>query len=98
MIQVTPERGLEVKISGSGASGSPPTTLSPTILHVNWRCMAVLKFIYHLFLVFYNGRKLRILFTLLLGETARDEPYGVDFLIPVEGYDPIEFTLTKICG
>ncbi|XP_020097587.1 uncharacterized protein LOC109716509 isoform X2 [Ananas comosus] len=69
VFKVTPERGLEVKISGSGASGSPPTTLSPTILHVNWRC-----------------------------ETARDEPYGVDFLIPVEGYDPIEFTLTKICG
>ncbi|CAB4318100.1 unnamed protein product [Prunus armeniaca] len=35
---VIPENGLEVKVSGSGATGSPPTTLSPTMLNVDWRC------------------------------------------------------------
>jgi hypothetical protein len=46
-----------------------PTTLSPTVLNVDWRC-----------------------------EIARSSPYEVNILIPVEGYDPIEFTLTKKCG
>ncbi|XP_052196676.1 uncharacterized protein LOC127804011 isoform X2 [Diospyros lotus] len=36
--KISPEHGLEVKLSGSGASGRPPTTLSPTILMVDWRC------------------------------------------------------------
>ncbi|CAB4305615.1 unnamed protein product [Prunus armeniaca] len=31
IIKILPENGLEVKVSGSGATGSPPTTLSPTI-------------------------------------------------------------------
>ncbi|KAJ1283196.1 hypothetical protein BS78_03G109500 [Paspalum vaginatum] len=31
-------------------------------------------------------------------EIARSSPYEVHVLIPVEGYDPIEFTLTKTCG
>ncbi|XP_072999180.1 uncharacterized protein [Typha latifolia] len=69
VFKVSPERGLEVKFSGSGASGSAPTTLSPSVLNVNWRC-----------------------------ELARNTPYEINILIPVEGYDPIEFTLAKICG
>lgn len=68
VFEVNPKKGLEVKLSGSGAKGSPPTTLSPTILLVSWRC-----------------------------EVARDTPYEVTISIPVKGYNPIEFTLTKIC-
>ncbi|KAI8017396.1 hypothetical protein LOK49_LG04G01168 [Camellia lanceoleosa] len=37
-VKVFPEHGLEVRLSGSGANGSPPTTLSPTMLMVDWRC------------------------------------------------------------
>ncbi|KAG6603939.1 hypothetical protein SDJN03_04548, partial [Cucurbita argyrosperma subsp. sororia] len=39
IIQVFPENGLEVKVSGSGATGSYPTTLSPSMLMINWRCV-----------------------------------------------------------
>lgn len=35
---VFPDKGLEVELSGSASAGDPPTTLSPTILNVNWRC------------------------------------------------------------
>ncbi|KAJ3694298.1 hypothetical protein LUZ60_009778 [Juncus effusus] len=63
--KVNPASGLEVKLSGSIAN---PTTLSPSILNVNWRC-----------------------------ETGRESPYQVDIQIPIDGYEPIEFTLTKIC-
>ncbi|KAH0984728.1 hypothetical protein GBA52_011905 [Prunus armeniaca] len=68
IIKILPENGLEVKVSGSGATGSPPTTLSPTMLNVDWRC-----------------------------ETARDTPYEVNITIPVEGYEPIQFFLAKLC-
>ncbi|XP_077244260.1 G-protein coupled receptor [Tasmannia lanceolata] len=68
VFKVNPDKGLEVKLSGSGADGSPPTTLSPSTLIVNWRC-----------------------------EKAHDSPYEVAISIPLEGYEPIEFTLTKIC-
>ncbi|KAF3794785.1 hypothetical protein EJ110_NYTH06536 [Nymphaea thermarum] len=67
--KVYPENGLEVKLSGSGAVGHPPTTLSPTILDVSWRC-----------------------------EKALDAPYEVSISIPVKGYEPVEFSLTKSCG
>ncbi|KAF5758066.1 hypothetical protein HanXRQr2_Chr16g0725091 [Helianthus annuus] len=30
-------------------------------------------------------------------QTARDDPYEVQLTIPVEGYDPIQFSLTKMC-
>lgn len=40
-LQVFPENGLEVKVSGSGATGSYPTTLSPSMLMIDWRCMDV---------------------------------------------------------
>ncbi|RVX16636.1 hypothetical protein CK203_006160 [Vitis vinifera] len=66
--QIFPEHGLKVGLSGSGATGRPPTTLSPTMLVVDWSC-----------------------------EKARDTPYEVDITIPVEGYEPIQFTLTKMC-
>lgn len=67
-VKVSPEHGLEVRLSGSGATGSQPTTLSPTMLMVAWRC-----------------------------EEARDNPYEVEITVPVQGYEPIQFSLTKIC-
>ena len=33
-----------------------------------------------------------------VGEIIRSNPYVVNVSIPVAGYDPIEFTLTKECG
>ncbi|XP_073105586.1 uncharacterized protein [Elaeis guineensis] len=38
VFKVYPDKGLEVRLSGSAASGSAPTTLSPTILNIDWRC------------------------------------------------------------
>nr|XP_043634822.1 uncharacterized protein LOC122605924 isoform X2 [Erigeron canadensis] len=67
-ITVSPDTGLEVTLSGSAATGSPPTTLSPTLLNIDWRC-----------------------------ERAHDSPYEVQVTIPVDGYDPVKFTLTKMC-
>ncbi|RWV99450.1 hypothetical protein GW17_00037636, partial [Ensete ventricosum] len=67
--KVNPNKGLEVKLTGSAESGRAPTTLSPTVLNIYWRC-----------------------------EQARDTPYEIEILIPVDGYDPIGFTLTKLCG
>lgn len=29
---------------------------------------------------------------------ARDYPYEVDFTVPVHGYEPVQFTLNKMCG
>ncbi|XP_065019273.1 uncharacterized protein LOC135583780 isoform X3 [Musa acuminata AAA Group] len=66
--KVNPNKGLEVKLTGSAESGRAPTTLSPTVLNIYWRC-----------------------------EQARDTPYEIEILIPVDGYDPIGFTLTKLC-
>ncbi|KQK03756.2 hypothetical protein BRADI_2g09637v3 [Brachypodium distachyon] len=66
--KVNPLKGLDVMLTGSGANGAMPTTLSPTVLTVNWRC-----------------------------EIIRSSPYEVNVSIPVSGYDPIEFTLTKKC-
>lgn len=68
IVKVLPEHGLAVTLSGSGSTGSPPTTLSPAMLTVDWRC-----------------------------EKARDTPYEVQVAIPVEGYEPIQFILTKMC-
>ncbi|KAI9108013.1 hypothetical protein K1719_020886 [Acacia pycnantha] len=65
---VSPNKGLELKLSRSAANGEPPTTLSPTVLIVDWRC-----------------------------KVARDVPYEVDISIPVVGYEPIQFVLTKMC-
>lgn len=67
--KVYPDEGLEIGLSGSAASGVAPTTLSPSVLLLNWRC-----------------------------ERIHDSPYEIYISIPVEGYDPIEFTLTKFCG
>ncbi|XP_016480397.1 uncharacterized protein LOC107801567 [Nicotiana tabacum] len=68
LIKVAPEKGLKVTLSGSAATGGSPTTLSPTVLLIDWRC-----------------------------EVARDSPYEVEVTIPVENYDPVQFTLTKMC-
>ncbi|KAL3629637.1 hypothetical protein CASFOL_026859 [Castilleja foliolosa] len=68
-IKISPEEGLVVGLSGSGANGRPPTTLSPTMILLDWRC-----------------------------EKARDAPYEVEITIPVENYDPIQFTFAKMCG
>ncbi|KAF5791784.1 hypothetical protein HanRHA438_Chr09g0410531 [Helianthus annuus] len=68
-VTVSPKTGLEVTLSGSASTGSPPTTLSPTLLNINCSC-----------------------------QTARDDPYEVQLTIPVEGYDPIQFSLTKMRG
>lgn len=67
-VKVLPQDGLEVHLSGSGAAGNPPTTLSPTVLTVDWTC-----------------------------KKAQMSPYEVEISIPVENYDPVNFTLTKIC-
>lgn len=32
------------------------------------------------------------------GEMAHDTPYEVNITIPVQGYEPIQFFLTKMCG
>ncbi|XWS42104.1 hypothetical protein CRYUN_Cryun17cG0140100 [Craigia yunnanensis] len=68
IVKVYPENGLEVKLSGTGATGKPPTTLSPSTLLLDWRCVK-----------------------------AHNTPYEVNITIPVEGYEPIEFVLTKMC-
>uniref|UniRef100_A0A0E0JGP6 Uncharacterized protein n=1 Tax=Oryza punctata TaxID=4537 RepID=A0A0E0JGP6_ORYPU len=36
--KVNPAKGLVVTLTGSGTNGAMPTTLSPTILNVIWRC------------------------------------------------------------
>ncbi|RZC23511.1 hypothetical protein D0Y65_003036 [Glycine soja] len=41
-LKVLPDKGLEVGLSGSAAKGKPPTTLSPSMLIVDWRCMVPL--------------------------------------------------------
>lgn len=38
LIQVSPEKGLAVGLTGSAADGVPPTTESPSILEVQWQC------------------------------------------------------------
>ncbi|KAF3638482.1 hypothetical protein FXO37_24368 [Capsicum annuum] len=68
LVKVSPEQGLKVRFSGSAATGGSPTTLSPTVLLIDWRC-----------------------------NVARDNPYDVEVTIPIENYDPIQFTLTKMC-
>ncbi|XP_042379388.1 uncharacterized protein LOC121971929 isoform X1 [Zingiber officinale] len=68
LIKVNPDKGLEVKLTGSAENGRAPTTLSPTVLNIYWRC-----------------------------EVARDTPYEIKIMVPVDGYDPIGFTLTKLC-
>ena len=32
------------------------------------------------------------------GEKSRTTPYEVNVTIPVDGYDPVQFFLTKLCG
>lgn len=67
-VKVYPENGLEIQLSGSAAAGKPPTTLTPSVLIVDWTC-----------------------------REARDTPYEVEITIPVQNYEPILFTLSKMC-
>ncbi|CAG7886169.1 unnamed protein product [Brassica rapa] len=68
IVKVSPETGLNVKISGSSLTGNHPTTLSPSTLVLDWNC-----------------------------EKSRKTPYEVNVTIPVDGYDPVQFFLTKLC-
>ncbi|XP_031387637.1 uncharacterized protein LOC116200846 isoform X1 [Punica granatum] len=68
IIKVVPEEGLEVRSSGSAITGNPPTTLSPSMLILEWRC-----------------------------EKRSDVPYEVEITTPIDGYEPIQFTLSKMC-
>ncbi|XP_060191408.1 uncharacterized protein LOC132621241 [Lycium barbarum] len=68
LVKVSPEQGLKVRLSGSAATGGSPTTLSPTVLLIDWIC-----------------------------DIARDNPYEVQVTVPIKDYDPIQFTLTKMC-
>ncbi|CAM6115925.1 unnamed protein product [Calypogeia fissa] len=65
-IATSPSKGLEVQLSGSAASGTAPTTLTPSLLGVQWRCEAARMFV-------------------------------VTVTVPVNGYDPIVFSLLKLC-
>jgi hypothetical protein len=69
LFKVYPEEGLSVQLDGTASNGIPPTTESPTILQIDWRC-----------------------------EKKANLPYLVNVTIPVEGYDPVVFTLGKHCG
>lgn len=33
-----------------------------------------------------------------IGEKSRRTPYEINVTIPVDGYDPVQFFLTKLCG
>ncbi|CAM6041729.1 unnamed protein product [Sphagnum compactum] len=66
--KVYPEEGLSVQLDETASNGLPPTTESPTILQIDWRC-----------------------------EKKANLPYLVNVTIPVEGYDPVVFTLGKLC-
>lgn len=68
MTKISPEKGLELRLSGSAMTGNLATTLSPSVLLMDWRC-----------------------------EKARDKPYEVEITIPIDNYEPIQFTLTKMC-
>lgn len=96
-LQISPKEGLDVKLSGSGAKGSPPTTLSPTMITVDWRCKyfhdSCDKFGFVLRCSYWCSS-----ITSILGEKARDTPYEVEITIPVENYAPVQFTFAKICG
>ncbi|KAI4326383.1 hypothetical protein MLD38_031705 [Melastoma candidum] len=67
-VKVSPDEGLDIKLSGTGMTGKIPTTLSPTTLILDWRC-----------------------------NVPRKTPYEVEITIPVDGYEPIQFTLSKMC-
>lgn len=98
IIKVSPENGLNVKISGSSLTGNHPTTLSPSTLVLDWNCNS---FCYlSLFTVPLTFCFLQILQPLFFfkGEKSRKTPYEVNVSIPVDGYDPVQFFLTKLCG
>lgn len=94
IINVSPENGLAVKIAGSSLTGNHPTTLSPSTLILDWNCNNFFCYLSFLIVLFSNS----ITFFFLKGEKSRRTPYEVNVTIPVDGYDPVQFFLTKLCG
>lgn len=101
IIKVFPENGLDVKIAGSSLTGNHPTTLSPSTLVLDWNCN---KFCYLAFcivpLIFAVTKHVTFCFFSrnFKGEKSRRTPYEVNVTIPVDGYDHVQFFLTKLCG
>ncbi|KAL8143402.1 LOW QUALITY PROTEIN: hypothetical protein V2J09_016434, partial [Rumex salicifolius] len=67
-VKVLPEKGLELQLSGSAVAGRAPTTLTPSTLVIDWKCVV-----------------------------AQNMPYEVEITIPIENYEAVQFTLTKMC-
>lgn len=91
-VQAYPEDGLDIRMSGTGMMGTSPTTLSPTTLIIDWRCMPYTTEVLMRVIILLT-------FTFLLsGNVPRKTPYEVEITVPVVGYEPIQFTLSKMCG
>ncbi|CAN8328042.1 unnamed protein product [Cochlearia groenlandica] len=101
IVKVSPENGLAVKITGSSLTGNHPTTLSPSTLVLDWNCnnFWYLAFLFlSLIFVFTNFQLLlSLVCENVKGEKSRQTPYEVNVTIPVDGYDPVQFFLTKAC-
>jgi hypothetical protein len=48
LFKVYPEEGLSVQLDGTASNGSPPTTESPTILQIDWRCKFLFLYLCHM--------------------------------------------------
>jgi hypothetical protein len=46
--KVYPEEGLSVQLDGTASNGIPPTTESPTILQIDWRCKFLFLYLCHM--------------------------------------------------
>jgi hypothetical protein len=46
--KVYPEEGLSVQLDGTASNGLPPTTESPTILQIDWRCKFLFLYLCHM--------------------------------------------------
>ena len=60
-------------------------------------------FIQNIYIIIYlkGSQPLRNFFELspaISGEKAHDTPYEVEITIPIDNYEPIQFSLTKMCG
>lgn len=50
-----------------------------------------------IFLCFLSSES-ELSFLSFSGEKAHSMPFGVNITIPIEGYEPVQFFLTKMCG
>lgn len=102
IIKVFPENGLDVKIAGSSLTGNHPTTLSPSTLVLDWNCNKSCYLAFFIVpLIFAVTNSVTFFFFSpgnCKGEKSRRTPYEVNVTIPVDGYDPVQFFLTKLCG